>query len=135
MATSIFVNLPVKDLQRSISFFTSLGYSFNPQFTDEKAGCLVISDTIYAMLLQNDFFKSFTDQEIADTSKVNEVILALTANSREEVDAMLDKALKAGATEPRPAQDYGFMYNRTFNDPDGHKWEIVYMDPSAIQGQ
>ena len=134
MATSIFVNLPVQDLQRSINFFTNLGYSFNQQFTDDKAGCLVISDTIYAMLLKHEYFKSFSNLEVADTSKANEVILCLSADDREGVDNLVDKALKAGGKEPRPAQDHGFMYSRAFNDPDGHQWEVVYMDPSAIQG-
>lgn len=133
MATMIFVNLPVKDLEKSKDFFTQLGYSFNPQFTDDKAACLVISDTIFAMLLTEEYFKSFSNQEIADTSKVNEVILALSAESKEQLITLVDKAVKAGATEPKPATDYGFMYSRTFNDLDGHRWEIVYMDPNAAQ--
>ncbi|ASZ11907.1 VOC family protein [Chitinophaga pendula] len=133
MAKMIFVNLPVKDLQQSKDFFTQLGYSFNPQFTDDKAACLVISDTIFAMLLTEEYFKSFSNQEVADTSKVNEVILALSADSKEQLIELVDKAVAAGATEPKPATDYGFMYSRTFNDLDGHRWEIVYMDPNAVQ--
>src|SRR2546425_12848197 len=120
MATQIFVNLPVKDLARSIEFFTSLGYTFNKQFTDEKAGCLVISDNIFAMLLMEPFFKSFTDREICDTSKANEALIALSVESRKDVDILVDKAVKAGAKEPKPAQDHGFMYSRGFQDLDGH---------------
>lgn len=135
MATKIFVNLPVKDLNKSKEFFTSLGYSFNPQFTDDKAGCLVISEDIYFMLLVEPYFKEFTRKEIADTSKVNEAIICLSADSKEEVDTLSDKAVKAGAKEPKPAQDQGFMYSRSFADLDGHLWEIVYMDPSAVEPQ
>jgi len=133
MATQIFVNLPVKDLKKSIEFFTSLGYTFNKQFTDEKAGCLVISETIFAMLLMEPFFKSFTDREICDTSKANEALIALSTESRKDVDDLVDKAVKAGAKEPKPAQDHGFMYSRGFQDLDGHVWEALYMDPSHIQ--
>ncbi|CAL1519636.1 VOC family protein [Chitinophaga sp. MM2321] len=132
MATKIFVNLPVKDLKKSMDFFTAMGYTFNKQFTDDNAACLVISEEIYAMLLVEPFFKGFTSQDIADTSKVNEVILALSADSKEEVDGSVDKAVKAGAKEPKPAQDLGFMYSRSFSDLDGHLWEVVYMDPTAI---
>lgn len=127
----IFVNFPSKDLPRTKEFWGKLGYSFNPQFTDDNAGCLVISDTIYAMLLTEPFYKSFTDKEIADTNRLQETQVALTVDSREEVDRMIAKALDAGATEPRPAQDMGFMYSRGFDDPDGHHWDYVWMDPSA----
>jgi uncharacterized protein len=133
MATKIFVNLPVKDLERSKRFFTALGYSFNPQFTDENAGCLVISEDIYAMLLVEPFFKGFTKKEITDSSKSNEVIIALTADSRDDVDRLVDKALAAGGSPSMDTMDQGFMYNRSFKDPDGHLWEVVWMDPSAIQ--
>jgi uncharacterized protein len=135
MATKIFVNIPVKDLDKSKRFFTSLGYSFNPQFTDDKAACMVISEDIFFMLLVEPFFKSFTNQEIADTSKVNEAIMCLSVDSKAAVDALVDKAIKAGAKEPKPAEDQGFMYSRGFSDPDGHLWEIVYMDPSAVEPQ
>lgn len=129
----IFVNLPVKDLNRSIAFFESLGYSFNAQFTDEKAACLVISDTIYAMLLTEEFFRTFISKEIADTQTSAEAILALATDSRAHVDELADKALAAGGTEPKAPIDHGFMYTRSFQDPDGHLWEIFYMDESALQ--
>jgi predicted lactoylglutathione lyase len=127
----IFVNLPVRDLARAKVFWTGLGYSFDPRFTDENAGCLVISDTIYAMLLTTDFFKSFTGKEVVDATKATEAILALSAESREAVDDLVDRAVAAGATEPREPMDHGFMYQRSFDDPDGHHWEIVWMEPGA----
>lgn len=135
MATKIFVNLPVKNLNKSIEFFTKLGYTFNPQFTDDKATCMIISDHIYAMLLVEERFKDFTKKEIADASKTTEVIIALTADSREKVDEMINKAVNAGGTTPNPKQDYGWMYNHAFEDPDGHLWEIFWMDTSAIPHQ
>ena len=134
MATKIFVNLPVKDLPRSMDFFTKLGYSFNQQFTDEKAASLVISEDIYVMLLTAPFFTSFTNKEINDTSKSAQVIVCLSAENRAEVDELVSKAVAAGATTPRAAQDHGFMYSHGFEDLDGHIWETVYMDPSFIQG-
>jgi predicted lactoylglutathione lyase len=134
MAKQIFVNLPVKDLQRSIEFFTALGYTFNPQFTDENATCMVISNEIYAMLLTEPFFKSFTNKEINDTSKTAQVIIALSSESKEEVDEWVRKAVAAGATTPKAAQDHGFMYGHGFQDLDGHLWETMWMDPSAMQG-
>lgn len=131
----IFVNLPAKDLPKTKEFWQKLGYSFNPQFTDDNAGCLVISDNIFAMLLTEPYYKTFTDKQIADTSRTQETQLALSADSREEVDQMLKKALAAGATEPKPAQDMeGFMYSRGFDDLDGHHWDYVWMNPSAVQG-
>ena len=133
MATSIFLNLPVKDLDRSMAFFRALGWDFNLQFTDETAASLVISDTIYAMLLTHDKFSQFTDKKIADTRKTAQVLIALSQDSKEDVHRLADAALKAGATEPRPMQDYGFMIARTFEDFDGHIWEIVYMDPAHVQ--
>lgn len=132
MATKIFVNLPVKDLQKSMGFFSKLGYSFNPQFTDEKAACMVISEDIYAMLLVEPFFQSFTPKPLSDAHKSTEVLIALSADSRAAVDDMLAKVLAAGGTEAREPQDMGFMYNRSFNDPDGHIWEIFWMDPNAV---
>ena len=132
MATNIFINLPVRDLQQSIAFFTSLGYTFNPKFTDDTATCMIISDTIYAMLLTHDKFKSFIPgTEIADAKKQTEVLICLSQDSRDAVDTLVDAALKAGATEPRPAQDYGVMYGRAYQDLDGHIWEIMWMDPAA----
>lgn len=132
MPTKIFVNLPVKDLQKSMGFFSKLGYSFNPQFTDEKAACMVISEDIYAMLLVEPFFQSFTPKPLSDAHKSTEVLIALSADSRAAVDDMLAKVLAAGGTEAREPQDMGFMYNRSFNDPDGHIWEIFWMDPNAV---
>jgi predicted lactoylglutathione lyase len=132
MATKIFVNLPVKDLNKSIEFFTSLGYSFNPQFTNENATCMIISEDIYVMLLVEEFFKGFTKKEIADTTKSAEAIICLSSASREAVDELVSKAVAAGATTPNEAQDQGFMYGHGFQDLDGHLWETMYMDPSAI---
>ena len=133
MATKIFVNLPVENLGRSVGFFTKLGYSFNPQFTDENATCMIISDDIYAMLLVEPFFKTFTKKEVADASKVTEVLIALSAESRAGVDDHVNKALAAGGHETKPAMDHGFMYQRSFSDLDGHQWEILWMDPAHVQ--
>jgi predicted lactoylglutathione lyase len=132
MATKIFVNLPVKDLNKSVDFFTKMGYTFNPQFTNENATCMIISEEIYTMLLVEPFFKTFTKKEICDTGKSIEAIIALSADSRTEVDELVNKAIAAGGTEPKEAQDMGFMYSRMFEDLDGHVWEIFYMDMSAI---
>ncbi|WP_327283336.1 MULTISPECIES: VOC family protein [unclassified Streptomyces] len=134
MPTMIFVNLPVKDIDAAKAFWGELGYSFNPQFSDEKTGCLVISDTIFAMLMTEERFKDFATKEVADATKTTEVMLALSAESREKVDEVVGAALAAGGTEPRPAQDLGFMYGRAFEDLDGHVWEYVWMDPAAVQG-
>ncbi len=131
----IFVNLPVKNLNKSKEFFSRLGYSFNPKFTDEKAACLVISDTIYAMLLTEPFFRTFTKKEIADASKSIECILTISADSREQVDELADAALAAGGTISRDPADEGWMYTRSFEDPDGHAWEIFYMDETKTTGK
>lgn len=135
MSTKIFVNLPVRDLKRSMAFFQALGWHFNPQFTDETAACLVISEDIYAMLLTHRKFSEFTTKQIADASKTAQVLIALSQDSKDAVHRIVDAAVKAGATEPRPLQDYGFMINRTFEDLDGHIWEVVHMDPAFIQPQ
>ncbi|MES2330445.1 MAG: VOC family protein [Bacteroidota bacterium] len=132
MATKIFVNLPVKDLQKSIAFFTKLGYTFNEQFTNENATCMIIAEDIYAMLLVEPFFKSFIKKEICDTTKSTEAIIALSAENREAVDELANKAVEAGGVEPKPTNDQGFMYTRSFEDLDGHLWEIFYMDLSAM---
>lgn len=133
MPTSIFVNLPVKDLNRSVEFFTKLGYTFNPQFTDEKATCMIIEEpSVFVMLLTEPFFKSFMDEEICDTSKCIESIICLTAESREQVDEIVRKAKDAGAKVPGPSQDHGFMYNHGFRDLDGHCWEFTFMDMSQF---
>jgi predicted lactoylglutathione lyase len=133
MAKKIFVNLPIESLNRSVEFFSQLGFTFNKQFTDENATCMVISEDIYAMLLVKPFFKGFINQEIADANKVTEAILALSVDSRAEVDTFVDKALGAGAKSPKPPQDHGFMYQRSFKDLDGHHWEIFWMDPKHVQ--
>lgn len=132
MATQIFVNLPVKDLNRSKAFFTQLGYTFNQQFTDEKAACMIISDTIYVMLLIEPFFQTFTKKEIADARKTVECSIALSADSKEAVNEMVDKVIAAGATVPNDASDHGFMYQHSFEDLDGHHWEYIWMDPNGI---
>lgn len=132
MATKIFVNLPVKDLKKSVAFFTALGYKFNPQFTDENATCMIVIEDIFVMLLVEEYFKTFTKKEIVDARKSTEVLVCFSAESREAVDEMVSKAVKAGGTVPREPQDHGFMYGHAFEDLDGHIWELMYMDPSAI---
>lgn len=133
MATKIFVNLPVSNLGKSIQFFKGLGYSFNQQFTDDSAACMVISNDIYAMLLTHDKFNQFTNKNIVDAKKNTEVLVCLSAESRNNVDELLNKALAEGGQEYREPQDYGFMYGRSFEDLDGHIWEVMWMDPSAIK--
>jgi predicted lactoylglutathione lyase len=134
MATNIFVNLPVKNLEKTKEFFLKLGYTFNQQFTDEKAASLVISETIYAMLITEPFFKTFIpNKEIADTSKTKEVLVALSVDSRQQVDELADKAIAAGGKNFRNPEDHGFMYARSFEDLDGHVWEVFWMDPGHIQ--
>ena len=131
MATKIFVNLPVKNLEQSKEFFIKIGFHINPQFTDETAACVVIAEDIYAMILTHPKFKDFTPKEIADATKTSEVITALSFESKEKVDELVDAALNAGATVAKEAQDYGFMYSRSFSDLDGHIWEFFYMDLDA----
>ena len=133
MATRVFINLPVKDLQASITFFTKLGYTFNPQFTDEHATCMIISDTIYAMLITHSRFRDFTKKAIADATKTTEVLIALSAESKESVHEWAEKAIAAGGKEANEPQDHGFMISRSVEDPDGHIWEIVWMDPNFVQ--
>ena len=133
MATKIFVNLPVKNLSKSIEFFTRLGYTFNPQFTDETATCMIVSEDIYIMLLTEEKFKMFTKKEIADATHSTEAIICLSADSREKVDEMINKALDAGGTTPNEKQDHGFMYGWGYQDLDGHLWEVMWMDPGAIK--
>ncbi|MFD0357770.1 VOC family protein [Streptomyces sp. NPDC127110] len=133
MTQMIFVNLPVKDLDAAKAFWEKLGYSFNPQFTDETAACMVVSESIFAMLLTEEKFKEFATKPVADASKTTEVMVALSADSREKVDEVVDAALAAGAVEPRPVMDLGFMYGRAFEDLDHHVWEFVWMDPAAVQ--
>jgi uncharacterized protein len=132
MATMIFVNLPVLDLNRSMHFFKELGFTFNPQFTDETAACMRITDTIYAMLLTHSKFKEFTRKEIADARKATEVLTCLTFETKDKVNELADKAISAGGVEPRDETDYGFMFTRSFEDPDGHIWELLWMDPTFV---
>lgn len=132
MGTKIFVNLPVKDLDRTIKFFTKLGYKFNAQFTNENATSLIISDDIYIMLLTEPFFKNFTKKSIVDATKSTEAIICLSAETREEVDSLVKKALDAGGTTPNTPQDHGWMYQHGYQDLDGHLWEIAYMDMSKM---
>ncbi|WP_329623568.1 glyoxalase [Streptomyces sp. NBC_01255] len=132
----IFVNLPVKDLDASKAFFVKLGFSINEHFTDETASCVVISDTIFAMLLTEEKFKSFTapGKEISDATKTTEVLVTLSAESREKADELADAALAAGGGPAKEPMDMGFMYGRSFTDLDGHHWEVFWMDPAAAQG-
>ena len=133
MATKIFVNLPVKNLNKTIEFFTKLGFKFNPQFTDENATCMIVGEDIFVMLLIENFFKTFTKKQISDTSKNTEVIVALSVEGREKVDQMINKAIEAGGRESREPQDHGWMYGRSFEDINGHLWEVIYMDENAAK--
>ena len=132
MAAKIFVNLPVEDLNKTIKFFTKLGFKFNPQFTDINGTCMIVCENILVMLLVEKFFKTFTKKEICDAWKSTEVILALAVESRKEVDEMITKAIKAGGKEPREPQDHGWTYGRSFEDINGHIWEVFYMDIGAM---
>lgn len=135
MARKIFVNLPIKNLAASTAFFTKLGFTFNAQFTDENATCMVVSDDIFVMLLVEPFFSNFIDKPIADAKAVTEVILALSAESRAEVDDIVGKAVAAGGRESQDPRDHGWMYQRSFEDLDGHQWELAYMDEAALTAQ
>ncbi|MFF1395978.1 VOC family protein [Streptomyces sp. NPDC058287] len=130
----IFPNLAVNDLDASKKFFTELGYSINPQFSDETCASVVVSEHIVVMLLTKEKYGAFTKKTIVDSTKNTEVLLCLSAESREKVDELVDKAIAAGGTETGEKQDHGFMYGRAFDDPDGHTWEIMWMDPAAVQG-
>lgn len=132
MSRMIFVNLPVRNLDRSVEFFTQLGFEFNPQFTDETATCMIISDDAFVMLLVESKFREFTPKPISDATTRTEVITSLSAANREEVDGIVDKALAVGGSSANEPMDLGFMYNRSFQDPDGHLWEVVYMDEAAM---
>jgi len=129
----IFVNLAVKDLGKAVEFFTQLGFSFDPQFTDEHATCMIVSDEAFVMLLAEDRFKDFTKKEIVDSTTHTEAILALSADSKEAVDELVNKALAAGGQPANDPMDHGFMYGWSFQDLDGHLWEVLWMDPSAVQ--
>ena len=135
MVRQIFVNLPVKDLDRAVAFFSALGFTFNPDFTDENATCLLVGDNIFVMLLVEPYFQGFTGKPVADASKQTEVLLALALDDRAAVDALLEKVLAAGGTETQQPRDMGFMYQRSFADLDGHQWEPFFMDPAAVPPQ
>ncbi|MES2530633.1 MAG: VOC family protein [Pseudomonadota bacterium] len=132
MSTKIFVNLPVKDLDRAVAFFTHLGFSFNPKFTDANATCMIVTDDIFVMLLVEPYFQTFTPKPISDAHKSTEVLLCLSRESRAAVEEMAAKAVAAGGTTPNPPKDHGFMYQHGFQDLDGHLWELVFMEPGAV---
>lgn len=135
MKRQIYVNLPIKDMARSQAFFRSLGFDFNPQFSNEQGACMVVAEDIYVMLLVEPFFQTFTKKPVADARQSTEVLVCLSCASRAEVDEMVAKARAAGGTVPRAPQDHGFMYGHGFEDPDGHVWELVYMDMAAAPPQ
>ena len=129
----IFVNLPVKDLKKSMSFYEAIGFKNNPQFTDNTAACMVVSEDIFVMILTHEKFRSFTPKQIADATKSSEVLNALSYASRDEVSDVVARAVAAGGMKYAEPKDYGFMYQHGFQDPDGHIWEVMWMDPAAIQ--
>ncbi|HEY8576578.1 MAG TPA: VOC family protein [Devosia sp.] len=132
MATSIFINLPIRDLDASMRYYKALGFDHNPQFTDDTAACIVISDTIYVMVLTHEKFAQFSSKPIPDPQQQTQALYALSRDSRAEVDAIAEAGLQAGGSETRPAQDYGFMYSRAIADIDGHVWEYVWMDMTQM---
>jgi uncharacterized protein len=132
VTTKIFVNLPVKDLGKTVNFFIKLGFKFSPKFTDENATCMIVTEDILVMLLVEKFFKIFTKKEICNTARNTEVIIALSAESKEKVDEMINKAVEAGGKESREVQDEEWMYGRGFEDIDGHLWEVVFMNESMV---
>jgi len=133
MTRQIYVNLSVRELERSKQFFAKLGFEFNAKFTDDKAACMIIGPDAYVMLLAEPFFKTFTKRELADTTKTTEALLAVSCASREDVDEMVKKAVAAGGKHAMEPMDHGFMYGWSFYDPDGHHWEVLWMDPKAAQ--
>lgn len=133
MATQIFVNLSVKNLNRSVEFFTKLGFKFNPEFADETATCMIVGENIFVMLLTEAKFKTFTPKEICDATKSTEVLVCLSLESREEVDEIVHEAVASGGTTYSEPKDYGFMWQHGFQDLDGHIWELIYMDPSVLK--
>lgn len=132
MKTDIYINLAVKDLNKTKAFFSELGFNYNPAFTDENAACMILNERASVMLLQESFFKTFIKKEIADAHKSTEVLLAIMLKSRGEVDEFVNKALAMNAAEAREPRDHGFMYDRAFNDLDGHTWEVGYLDMSQF---
>lgn len=135
MAKQLFVNLPVADLPASITFFTALGFSFNPQWTDEAATCMIVGDNIFVMLLSRERFQTFTPKPVADASKSSEVLVCLALDSRQEVDRMVSQAIATGGSTFKEAEDHGFMYGHAFQDPDGHIWELIHLSPQAADEQ
>ena len=136
MAKQIFINLPVKDLNKTVDFFTKLGFTFNPQFTDENATCMIVGENIFVMLLVEKLYKTFIpNHQIADARKTSQVLIAFDVETRADVDALVDKALKAGGTKHRDADDHGWMYSKSFADLDGHVWEVLFADESLLNGQ
>lgn len=133
MSRLLFLNLPVKDLDASVAFFTQLGFAFNPKFTDESATCMIVNEQAYVMLLVQPRFADFTTKPLADAHATTGSIACVSADSREAVDAFADAALGAGAAPAKDPQDYGFMYSRSFADLDGHHWEVMWMDPEAAE--
>jgi predicted lactoylglutathione lyase len=133
MPTKIYVNLPVKDLPRSTEFFSKLGFSFDERFSNDQAGCLIISDDIYAMLITEPFFRSFTTKELADASKTTEAIVALEVGTKQQVDEMAARALESGGSPASEPMEQDGMYERSFADPDGHLWEVFHMEPAAVR--
>ncbi len=130
----MFVNLPVRDLDRAKAFFGKLGFAFNPKFTDHKAACMVVSDVGYVMLIHEAFYRTFTKRELCDTTRQNEGLVALSCESRAEVDGLVRTAMEAGGSQAMEPTDHGFMYERSFYDPDGHHWAVLWMDPKVAQG-
>lgn len=133
MARKMFTNLPVKDLQKSIDFFTKLGFTFNPKFSDANGTCMIVGEDAFVMLLTEEFFRKFTKKELVDATKSTEVIIAVSADSKDEVNQMVNAALAAGGTASNDANDQDFMYVWSFQDLDGHLWEVLYMDMSAME--
>ena len=133
MSREIFVNLPIRDLNATMEFFSTLGFTFNPQFTDDKAACMIISEKAFVMLLTEEFFRGFTNNALCDTSTHTEALFALSCSSRAEVDQMVRKAIDAGGRSAKDPMDHGFMYAWSFYDLDGHHWEVLWMDPAAVQ--
>ena len=134
MHSNMFINLPVADLQKSIEFFTKVGYTFNPQFTDETSTCMVLGPNLFAMLLNHDRFKGFAPAPIGDSHATSSALISLSVDSREEVDALIARAVAAGGTTYREVDDYGFMRSWGYRDLDGQVWEVFWMDPSHVQG-
>jgi predicted lactoylglutathione lyase len=135
MSRLIFVNLPVTDLARSTAFYEAVGFTRNAQFSDHTAACMVLSDIIHVMLLTHDKYRQFTSKEIVDAHRASEVLLCISCASREEVDEVTERALAMGSREPSPKDEYGFMYGRSFEDPDGHCWAPMWMDVAALGGR